>query len=502
MIESLIARARRRYALNETMAQSAFAAAVCVAGFVLMLIFGTRYLEWWTLGFFAAAGIAIGAARGYKRVPNTYATAVKLDENAHLHDALSTAIYYAQPGVTQAAGSESFRISQKQQAEAAATGVQLEQAVPFAVPRALYAMAALCVLASALVALRYGIGHGLDLRAPLTQLIFEDQAAQQAKKSQSAYPKSQNAWMQEAQSLLSKLGVKQDPEHPAPGDEEALTKAIEEALQNPADNNSDAQQQGNQGGSTGKNGQQAKGGDPQSNAQSGDPLDNGDQQAKENQQEGEGANPKSGDSNSKSSNAKNGTPSKNESLLSRLKDAVSNMLSKSDKQQDGQQSQKNQQNAKNDQQSGKGQSGKGAQQQGEAAQSDATDGQPDDSQNGQQAQGKLNSQDSKSPSQGGSGIGSQDGSKETKAAAQLKAMGKISEIIGQRAATVSGETSVEVQSGAQKLHTDYSNTAATHAQTDSDVTRDEIPLALQSYVQQYFNEVRKSATTKKSAGKQ
>ena len=72
-------------------------------------------------------------------------------------------------------------------------------------------------------------------------------------------------------------------------------------------------------------------------------------------------------------------------------------------------------------------------------------------------------------------------------------MGKISEIIGQRAATVSGETSVEVQSGNQKLHTDYSNTSAAHGEADGDVTRDEIPLSLQAYVQQYFAEVRKAA---------
>ena len=33
---------------------------------------------------------------------------------------------------------------------------------------------------------------------------------------------------------------------------------------------------------------------------------------------------------------------------------------------------------------------------------------------------------------------------------------------------------------------------ATHGETDGDVTRDEIPLGLQAYVQQYFAEVRKA----------
>jgi hypothetical protein len=479
MIEDLIRRARRRFLLNETLAQFAFAAAVFVAGFVLMLIFGTRYLEWWTLGIFAAAGIAIGSYRVYQRTPGAYSTAIQLDENAHLHDALSTALYFS----NHRADSEDYQQSQRKQAEGAAGDVHLEQAVPFLIPRSLYAMAALCLLAAGLVAVRYGIGHGLDLRAPLTQLLFEDESIRDAKKAQSLYPKSKT-WMDEAQSLLSKLGMAPNPNEPVPGDEDTLDKAIEQALQNPADA-AKAEKGGGQGGKTG----QTKAGEASTDSPNGDPIDNG-EQASDQQNSQEGASAKEGQQGSKSS-GKNGSPSSKESLLSRLKDAVSNMLSKSEKE-DSSSSQKNQQSAKNETPSGqKGQAGKGAQEKGES-QSDA-EGQPDsDAQSGQQAQGRLNSPANQTPAQGGSGIGNQDGSKEIKAAAQLKAMGKISEIIGQRAATVSGETSVEVQSGNQKLHTDYSNTSAAHGETDGDVTRDEIPLALQAYVQQYFAQVRKA----------
>jgi hypothetical protein len=483
MIENLIRRARRRFLLNETLAQFAFAAAVFVGGFVLMLIFGTRYLEWWTLAIFAAAGLAIGSWRVVKRAPTPYTTAVRLDENAHLHDALSTALHFS---ATNTIDAGEFRQSQRQQAEIAAGEVQLDQAVPFLIPRSLYAMAAVCLLASGLVALRYGMGHGLNLRAPITQLFFEDEAIKDARKAQALYPKSKT-WMDEAQSLLSKLGMAPNPNEPAPGDPDALDKAIEQALQNPADPTAKGEKGGGQGGKAG----QTKAGDSAKDSPNGDPIDNGEQQAKDDQNGQEGANPKEGQQGSKSSSGKNGSPSNKESLLSRLKDAVSNMMSKSNKE-DGSSSEKNQQSAKNETPSGeKGQAGKGAQEKGES-QSDA-EGQPDsDSQAGQQAQGRLNNAANQTPAQGGSGIGNQDGSKEIKAAAQLKAMGKISEIIGQRAATVSGETSVEVQSGSQKLHTDYSTTAAAHGETDGDVTRDEIPLSLQAYVQQYFAEVRKA----------
>ncbi|HWF10132.1 MAG TPA: hypothetical protein VG297_16810 [Bryobacteraceae bacterium] len=490
MIEDLIRRARRRFLLNETLAQSALAAAVVVAGFVLILIFGTRYLEWWSLGIFAVAGIGVGAWRVIRQTPNAYTTALRVDENAGLHDALSTALYFGGGPPVALAGTAEFRQAQRRQAETAAGDVQLDRAVPFLVPRSLYVMAALCVLASALIALRFGFGHTLNLRAPLTQVLFEDQAIRDAKKAKSPLPKSKN-WMQEAQSLLSKLGLGPQPEQPLPGDEDALDKAIEQALDNPGATSAKS----DKGAGQSKTGQ-GKAGDPSQDSPNGDPIDNGEQQQAGNDQNGQDAqNQKGNDANAKSSNQA-GSRRDKESLLARLKDAVSNMLSKNDNNQDTS-AQKNQQSANNEPpKSGQGQAGKNQQDKGES-QSEA-EGQPDaDTQGGQQAQGKLNSASNKTPAQGGSGIGNQDGSKEIKAAEQLKAMGKISEIIGQRAATVSGETTVEVQSGSQKLHTDYSTTAAAHTETDGDVTRDEIPLALQSYVQQYFAEVRKSGAKKK-----
>jgi hypothetical protein len=495
MVEDLIRRARQRFLVNETLAQAAFAAAVTVGGFALLLIFGTRYMEWWTLAVFAVAGLAIGAHRVYRRSPGLYATAVRLDENAHLKDALSTALYFSARDVSaQGAPSGEFLQAQRAQAEATAGRVQLDQAVPFVIPRTLYAMAALCVVASALIALRFGLGHGLDLHAPITRFFLEDQAAIAAKKHAGTLPKAQKPWMQEAQDLLSKLGMAPKPEEAKQSDQEALDKALEEALQSP----SDASAKDQKGAGANKGGE-SKDGTSAEEAKNGDPIDDGEQQATD-KSGSEGSESKQGDKASKGSSSKASNGDKKESLLSRLKDAVSNMLSKSDKDQgDSQKSQ----SAKNDSSDGmKGEPGKGEKQDSQS-QADSQNGQPDpNGQSNEQAQGKLSSKADTQPGRGGSGAGSQDGAKELKEAEQLKAMGKISELIGQRAATVSGETSVEVESGNQKLKTAYSNTAAAHAETDGDVTRDEIPLAVQSYVQQYFAEVRKAAPTKAAAPKQ
>ena len=57
MVEELVRRARRRYVINEGLSQASFALAVAIAGFVLLLVAGTRFLQWWTLVVFAAAGV-------------------------------------------------------------------------------------------------------------------------------------------------------------------------------------------------------------------------------------------------------------------------------------------------------------------------------------------------------------------------------------------------------------------------------------------------------------
>ena len=78
-------------------------------------------------------------------------------------------------------------------------------------------------------------------------------------------------------------------------------------------------------------------------------------------------------------------------------------------------------------------------------------------------------------------------------------MGKLSEIIGKRAANISGEVMVEVSSGKQQLKTQYSQQNATHVEAGSEINRDEVPLAYQQYVQQYFAQVRKLPAGKSKA---
>jgi hypothetical protein len=487
MVEDLIRRARRRLIVNEALSQSALACALTVGGIALILVMGTRYLEWWTLSLFAAAGIAVGVFRVSRSIPSEYVTAVRVDRNAELHDTLSTALYFS----SHKSGSPDFQKMQRGYAESAAQSVHLDSAVPFTFPKALYAMAGLTLLASGLVLFRYVATKGLDLRAPLTEVMFEDLAAKQVDKKGALAESADKKRLETAESLLAKLGV------PVKADEKqdaaALDKAIDQALdgaQTPADKG--------QKGAPGK-AEDGKQNGAQS-AQQGDPLD-GKNADKENGEKGqEGKDGQAGDNNTKkSSNSDSG------SLFSKLKDAVNNMMSKAGKENNGGQQkggdQKQQQASKSDKAAGeKGQNSKGQDQQGHN-QADAQDGEPsgDEQKEGQQAQGKSGSKSSQQSAQAGSGVGSQDGAKDLKAAEQMKAMGKLSEIIGKRSSQVTGETTIEVQSGNQQLKTAYSKSSATHGEADSDVSRDEIPVSMQPYVQQYFEQVRKAGAAKAKA---
>lgn len=477
MVEDLIRRARNRFILNEALGQAAFALAVFAAGFILILLTGTRFLSAWSLIVFAAAGVVVGAIQLRRRSPDAYTAAQTLDRRAELHDALSTAWHFRDNHDPAMAA---FRAGQQRQAEEAAGSVALSVSLPFSVPRTAYAMAALALVATGLVALRFRSGHGLDLQRPITEVLFEDQNVARpkmaARTTRSGEP---TEWSEEARDLLSKLGIKPDFDENG-SQPDALDKALQQALQ--PDNN-----EGSNPNSPGQKGTDGKKDGAQADKKNGDPVDGdskkdpGDQSAS--------SNPKGSDSDSKSNPGKNADNQKG--LMSALKNAVQSMLNKNQPPPTDQ--------PKGDKQQGQKDKQETASKEG-AAQGTPEQGNDDNAEsdpNGDPMGGQKGKSDDKTASttpqkQEGSGIGLADGAKDFRAAEQAKVMGKISEIIGKRQKDVTGETMIEVESGRQQLRTGYSQVKAAHSETDGDVTRDEIPLALQPYVQQYFSQVHKA----------
>jgi hypothetical protein len=492
MVQELVRRARRRFLGNEVLAQSAYAISVALGAVVLLLILGAQLLDWRWLVLLPAAAFALGVFRTARRLPSPYAIAQLVDRRMGLADTISTAFFFAEPrhGVL-----EPVCQALQVRADRLAETVRPRQAVPFTVPRAIYTVGILALIASSLFALRYGLSRKLDLRPPLARIIqhslfgegFEQQAALQNKKMNAKPP-----------DLRDTMGLSiPDGNSRTPGDLDAAPDSALDSIDVPDVNNDDQTGPSPNG--------KSKGRTPGTDPVEGDQKES---EAGENTQASAGSENSlegpQGESQGKQQAEKSGgkqssgAAGENSSLMARLRDAMTNLLSRMRQQSNGAGTQQPSAQAgrgKNQQAGGqKGSAGQGRQQSGGQEGADAQEGQPgDDARNAQNALGRGSgpSSDQQASKQPGSGIGRQDGSKDVKLAEQLAAMGKISEIIGKRSANVTGEVTVEVSSGNQQLRTPYSQSKAAHADAGGEISRDEVPVALQPYVQEYFEQVRK-----------
>jgi hypothetical protein len=479
---TLVRQARQRLLHNGLLAEGANAFCAALLAFILLLLAGTEILDWRIAAAIPVAAAAVGIFRARKRLPSEYAVAQIVDHRADLADTLSTALYFSQ-STAKAHASSDVRACQWAHAERLSGSVDVRAVIPYLLPRALYAAGALLLVASSLFALRYGLSRRLDLKAPLANILqqsFGFERREVAKNHQR--PKTLQPLPAEDESTEN--AAQQDP---LPGgDEDAnadLTEQTED-LKSMAKNTKSTE------------GKQQEGGEKNA--------------ADDQEGEGEGregsdpANSKPGNENGKNAGQKQSGGQQQEnagdSLWNRMKDGFQNLLSRMKQQpnnpgaqQQASASQDSKQGSKGQQSGGKQQSRDGEQQAGNQQ------GESDNSQSGDEAQ---NAQDAASKSQGksdekqaskqpGSGIGSQDGSKDIRQAEQLAAMGKISEIFGKRSQNISGEATVEVQNTAQQLRTPYAQRGAQHTQGGAEINRDEVPVALQGYVEQYFEQVRK-----------
>ncbi len=477
---ALVRRVQRRLFYNELFAQGANALSAALAAFILLLLIGAEVLNWRWLAVLPAAAALAGFCFAWRRRPSAYRAAQLADGRLGLADTLSTAVFFQESAGSGHAAPEIVRV-QAEAAERLSRTVDASAAVPFRIPRTAYPMAALLVLASSLFALRYAVSRRLDLRPPLARILYPNLGREKTETARNHPPR-----------LDPRSSGAQDDDMASADSREQKAGDSRENPQDGAENQNQAQAQS-------KDGKGSKGQEPEGQA-SAESQGNEEDRAANNAESEAGAQGERA-AQSKSGNSKQdaNNSSENSSLMSKVRDAVQNLLSRMKPQQgqSGGQQQAGEQNSqpgKGRQNGSKQQSAKNGQQQSGQQQADAQDGQSGDpSQNSQDAQGKgTGTSDSKQASkQPGSGIGSQDGDKSIKQAEQLAAMGRISEIIGKRSQNITGESTVEVQSTSQVLKTPYAQRGAQHAQNGAEISRDEIPVALQSYVEQYFEQVRK-----------
>ncbi len=493
-VEQLIGRARRRQLGNLLFQQLSEAVCAGLAGMVLLLLVGTQILAWPWITTLTAGAALVGFRSLRRGWPDLYGVAQGIDRRLDLQDALSTAYYLLQDSGTRRV-SEPARAIQLAQAERVAAGVSLEHAIPFAAPRSLYALAVLGLVASSLLALRYGITGSLDFRPPLTSLLL---ARMGTDPQLASHPRPQPAELNTAENReggFSENAHRQDRQSAEPGaspeSQEAQSSKGDAAR---AENERAGSREGRSGSSESNRGEESATGQAsvERRAESAANVS----QAAQSQASG-----RSGASQRAANSQHEGN-----GLVDRVRSAVERLISRLKSQPDSSQpreSASRQGSARQDPRQGS----QARRQNGHAGQSGDTGENPGDPQGpgDQQAQsgpGKQGGPESdQADKQGQSGIGRQDGNKDVKQAEQLAAMGKISEILGRRSQDVSGEAMVEVDSGKQRLETPYVTQKAGHRDAGTEIGRDQIPLAYQAFVQRYFEEVRKAQRQKKVDGR-
>jgi len=471
------------------------AASLGFGALILLLILGTQILNWyWPLLLFVVVlGFLLISVR--KRLPTPYAVAQELDERLGSHDTLSTAYYFSNPANQHRAPAE-LREAQRREAERLASTVSLASVVPLALPRTSYLALSLVLVAFGMLGLRYGVRHSLDLRPPIAQINLDtfrptDPIAKAKKERRREEQILDEKLQQMGLSLNDRLNNgeqtneralsrSEDGERGTPGQETASLDRKEQLADQQGDPNQEDPGEGQNEGGEASDGQPQAGTSP---AQSGE-------RSSEQQRASSQSPP---------------APNDESGLMERMKNALANLLSKMNaKSRSGNSGKQMASASKGSLQQGQGQErqqdpqgqypGEGKQgEPGQGSQESKGQSQGEGAERAEAGEGQQGQQASNrpAPEDARSSAGKQDGNKDVKLAEQLEAMGKISEILGKRSQNLTGEMMVEVSSGNQQLKTAYTQRSATHSEAGGKIERDEVPLALQSYVQQYFEEVRK-----------
>jgi hypothetical protein len=474
-------------------------------GAIVLLIVGAQILNWYWLVVLFAAGVAAGTYRWRARLLAPYKIAQSIDRQLAFHDALSTAYYFGASDSTSDRDRDSathdFIEAQRNHAEHLAQSADIDRGMPFLLPRTAYINLALVAVALGMFGLRYGIKRSLDLGSPLVHINLDGFFGNSPKIADARArgrhlnsdgrrdPAAENPW----DSKTSDLDPATDAALQSVADPDPNTASTSTDAPAKADAKSTEQlPPGSNPLDSGEKGESAPS-DADANTSPGADSKSGQQSGSKNSKEGKDA-------------GQQGSSADNSSLTDKLRDALSNLLAKmkpQSKQGGGKPSDSSQSASSRSSQQGEKQEGdpKSGQDQADASANAQSEGEQQQGGTQQASQGKSEGRSNNQPNSpdGKSGIGSQDGDKAAREAAELAAMGKISQLIGKRAANISGEVMVEVSSGKQQLKTQYSDRKGSHAEAGGEINRDEVPLAYQQYVQQYFAQMRKLPAGKSKA---
>ena len=439
-VSGLIRHARRRLLLQTALEHLAWGAVCGLAALVVLLLTGTQILRWYWPLLILLVSALIGWWHSRNQVPGEYETVCRVDRDLGAGDLVATAWHFRRDSSNGKAHKQ-FLEPVERGAESIASVADTGLILPWRRPSATIPLIALVFVAGTIFAVRYGLTGSIDLRGPIAEVRFDTLTGAPMPVEKKTAAKKPGVPLPE--------GVMLPDGDRADVDESALAR--EEAMKN-------FEVASNEIGRVGKGDEGRRAQSPGENAEEGEAgSEEGDQSADSNEP--------SGSKEPGKNEANNATPKKPENdggLMDKMRDALANLMDKLKIEPKGGDSQQMASNKKDGAKSGQGKKSgeKGKQSKGK----DASDQQGDQAQGDQPGEGDQ-SQMAKAQGEQGveepsknekSGVGSQDGRKDTDLAEQANAMGKLSEILGKRAQNLQGEIMVEVNNSKnQQARTPY-----------------------------------------------
>jgi len=463
-VAAVIQRPRHRMLWHEIVAQSAFAVSIPLGAIILLLLLDAEIPDGrWLIALLvsAVAGGACGAFRVFSRRPGYYSTAQLGEHRLKLADTLSTATFFSTVE-SAGRGGQPARIAQQRAVMRMSENLNLAAVIPFAPTHTIYAAAGLAAASVSLFALRHGVEQRLELRLGASHLPSRTL---------------------DVTGLQTVDLVKRRPEIHRRSSFDLLDIGFE-SLQDAARANTRDRNAQRKGADSVRSSGGTKA-DEHAEVESTYKSGNGGGQNSDEGAEQSPRHPWRAGANRATSSAgrESGLYSKLErdtwNLLARMKQSLSFRIAgrQATMSESAMQSGSNQNRSQN-------------------TASSQESPQDEQSADGQNSMGRADDQSAgqRSSDQPGSASGNREGAKDVKLAEQLAAMGKIGEIIGLRSAETTGDSTVESSSGVQQLSAPYSQEKTHHAGAWGEINRDEVPLLYQSYVQRYFEQVRRQRT--------
>lgn len=482
-VGELLQSAYRRRLLVITVEQLAPALLAFLAGFILLLLLGTQILNSAWLVLLSIGALVLAVLRVRSRFLTRYRFAQLLDRRLGLNDTLSTAHFLLS---SNGESSGAFARHQLQTAERVARSVNPVQAFPFAGQRAWALTGAVAAIAFGLFAVRYLVTSSLSLQQALIPIHFDSVFEPLPD------PRKENA----KQNRLNTKAQTQKISPEAAGPETGRQASAPPLPPVPQAGQPDKTGTGDMNGRSKAPGDKAE---DNHNTTSAPNQPSADGQAGE-----KAASTPNPDHNPSSKDQPSNADQKPDGLVDKVKNALSSLMAKMRQSPDSQKSpqtgEQKPDDGKNSDAKASGKDGQRTQSQNERNQQAKDQGNPEEHAQGQTTEKAAGSPGRSSADQADakssdahSGVGRQDGDKTLREAEQLRAMGKLAEIIGKRSATLTGEMTVETPSSKQQLKTAYSQKTAQHQDSGGEINRDEIPLADRQYVRNYMDQVHKQA---------